>query len=397
MRPFKLSSAMLRARVAVGLGVAAVLAGAIVLPADGGSSGAPLGESCAELDTTFTTDSLHDVRSFADALAIVRGTREAIPPPPEGPEGWAGLIGRRVTVRVESVLWRRPHAPELPRRFRFSDLGWTGTLKNRLPLVGCGATRMKLGRRYLAPIVRDHGEWYPFLGTRLRLRGNLVVGGVDAGEAENSHQALAGRSVRSAARLVAETRPYRAVVLHPRGSPGRRWQAVYSDRYRIWRDPGGLPVIVASGVTSRSRWQLYLRLPKRGGMCVGMSARPLWRPQPAPSGEGCGPRTLREDSLRRGLGMFMAARRGLFAFGRVAAPIVRVRVRFEGEESKTIDTLPTPFPPGGRNRFWIAPAERNCPALTVEGLDRDGNVVAEHRLDARPCESVDSHSLVTTE
>ena len=142
---------------------------------------------------------------------------------------------------------------------------------------------MVLGRRYLAPIVRHNGTWYPFFPTRLRLRGHLVVGGVDGGEAENSHQALVGRSVRSAVRLIADTRPYRAVVLHPEGNPARRWNAVDSNDYRIWRDPGGLPVIVASGVTSRSRWQLYLRRPKRGGMCVGMSARPLWRPEPAPS------------------------------------------------------------------------------------------------------------------
>jgi hypothetical protein len=376
---------MLRARVAVGLGVAAALAGTVALLDGRDAPGAMADVSCAPPESTYTTDSLHDVRSLADAMAIVRAVGEKIPPAPEGPEGWAGLIGRQVTVRIQRVLWRRPHAPEPPRRFRFSDIGWTGTLENRRPWVVCGETRMVLGRRYLAPIVRHNGAWYPFFPTRLRLRGDLVVGGVDGGEAENSHQALVGRRVRSAARLVAATRPYRAVVIHPKGSPARRWQRVHSDDYRIWRDPGGLPVIVASGVTSRSRWQLYLRLPKRGGMCVGMSVRPLWRPEPAPSGEGCGPRTLRRDSLRLGLGIFMAARRGLFALGRVAEPIVAVRVRFDGEEWKTIDTIPTPIPPGGRNRFWVAPAEGNCPALTVQGLDRDGKVVGEERLDYAAC------------
>jgi hypothetical protein len=378
---------MLRARVAVGLGAAAALAGTVALLDGGDAPGATANTSCTSPESTYTTDSLHDVRSFADAMAIVRAVGEKIPPPPEGPEGWAGLIGRHVTVRVERLLWRRPHAPEPRQRFRFTDIGWTGTLENRRPWVVCGETRMVLGRRYLAPIVRHNGTWYPFFPTRLRLRGNLVVGGVDGGEAENSHQALVGRSVRSAVRLIADTRPYRAVVLHPEGNPARRWNAVDSDHYRIWRDPGGLPVIVASGVTSRSRWQLYLRLPKRGGMCVGMSARPLWRPEPAPSGEGCGPRTLRRASLRLGLGIFMAARRGLFAFGRVAEPIVAVRVHFDGEEWKTIDTIPTPIPPGGRNRFWVAPAQGDCPALTVQGLDRDGKVVGEERLDYAACSS----------
>jgi hypothetical protein len=364
---------MLRARVAVGLGAAAALAGAVALLDRGDAPGAPANTWCTPPEASYTTDSLHDVRSFADAMAIVRGVRQTIPPPPEGPEGWAGLIGRDVTVRVERVVWRRPHAPEPPRRFRFGDIGWTGTLENRRPWVVCGETRMVLGRRYLAPIVRHNGTWYPFFPTRLRVRGHLVVGGVDGGEAENSHQVLVGRSVRSAVRLVAATRPYRAVVLHPKGSPARRWQAVYRDHYRIWRDPGGLPVIVASGVTSRARWQLYLRLPRRGGMCVGMSARALWHPEPAPSGEGCGPRTLPPRSLRGGF--FQAARRGAFALGRTRGLAVRVSV--DGGDWRNVEGIPTPIPPGGREYFWIAPLEGDCPSVRVQGLDEDGRVVAE--------------------
>ena len=86
------------------------------------------------------------------------------------------MIGRTVTARVERVLWRRPNAPEPPRRFRFNDWGWSGDLENKRPLRVCGVTRMKLGRRYLAPVARQHGEWFPFPETRLRLRGDLVVG-----------------------------------------------------------------------------------------------------------------------------------------------------------------------------------------------------------------------------
>jgi len=350
-------------------------AGGAVLARGGGAPAQPDDRACAELDTSFTTDTLHDVRSFADAMAIVRGVRESVPPEPDGPEGWAGLIGRYVTVRVERVLWRRPHAPDPPRRFRFNDFGWTGTLDNRRPLLGCGATRMEVGRRYLAPIARDHGEWFPFGGVRLRLRGNLTVGGVDAGEAEHSHQALAGRSVRDAARTVAETLPYRSTVLHPGGGPARRWQRAHSDHFRLWGDPKGVPVIVASGVTTRSRWQLYLRLPARGGMCVGMTARALWDPSPSPSGEGCGARTLRP--LRTGLGLFSAAGRGLFAFGHTGSRVYGVRVRFGGEEWKEAQTTFTPIPPGGRGRFWVVLAQGDCAEVTVQAIGPEGTVVDE--------------------
>jgi hypothetical protein len=371
---------MLRARAAVGLALVASVAGAVVLLDDERAPGATADDCSSIGESTFTTDSLHDLRSFADATAVVRAVRESVPPPPRGPEGYAGLIGRRVTVRVERILWRRPNAPQPPRRFRFGDWGWTGTLENRRPLRPCGETRTEVGTRYLAPIARQHGVWFPFSTTRLRLEGHRVVGGVDGGEAENSHQALAGRSVRGAARLIARTKPYRAVVLHPEGSPADRWQRVNRDRYRLWRERPGMPVVVASGVTPKSRWQLYLRLPKRGGMCVGISARPLWRPHPAPSGEGCGPRTLAPTALRPAL--FYGRHRGWFAYGRVGRRAWDVRVRFDGGDWKEPPEIPTPIPPGGPDYFWVQPAEGHCPAITVQARDGDGNVVREERYAA---------------
>jgi hypothetical protein len=365
---------MLRARVAVGVCAAATVAGTLALTGEGGAPRAGAGEPCAHPESTYTTDSLHDIRSFADAMAIVRAVRQQIPPPPSGPEGWAGLIGRRVTVKVERVLWRRPHAPQPPQRFRFSDWGWTGTLENRTPIRPCGETRMVLGRRYLAPIVRHNGTWYPFFPTRLQVRGSLVVGGVDAGQPENSHQALAGRSVRGAVRLVANTLPYRSVVLDPSGSPARRWQRVDRDEYRVWRQRPGMPVTVTSGVVPRSRWVLYLRLPARGGMCVGMFVRALWHPVPAPSGEGCGPRRLAPEAL---LGSsFFARHRGTFVFGRVG-PRAGVRVRVDDGEWQAVRAIPTPIPPGGREYFWIVPLPRGCTRATVQAYDRDGNVTGE--------------------
>src|SRR5687767_3186244 len=121
---------MLRARVAVGLSAAAGLACGLVLIGGDGAPRAGSRDSCTDPESSYTTDSLHDIRSFSDAMAIVRGVRQTTPPPPSGPEGRAGLIGRHVTVKVQRVLWRRPHAPEPPRRFKFSDLGWSGTLEN---------------------------------------------------------------------------------------------------------------------------------------------------------------------------------------------------------------------------------------------------------------------------
>jgi hypothetical protein len=357
-----------------------LLVGASLSSSDSGGSGATRDRACAEVDeSSFTAESLHDLRSFSDAMAVVKAVGEEVPPAPEGPEGWAGFIGRVVTVRVERVLWRRPKAPEPPRSFRFSDWGWFGTLENRKPARVCGVTRMELGRRYLAPVARlRNGTWYPFDEVRLRIDGRRVVGGVDGGEPTNAHNALAGRSIRGAVRMVARTHPYRAGVRHPRLDPARRWQLVDRDRYRVWRARPGMSFVVRSGVTPRARWELYFRLPRRGGMCVGIAARRLWGGGSGAGGEGCGPRRIATGAVT--VGTFAATRLGLFALGRAGERVAAVRVRFPGERARELPTYPTPIPPGGRGRFWVAPARAGCPPRAVPALDVEGRVVSERRV-----------------
>jgi hypothetical protein len=375
---------MLRARLAVGLSLAALVAVAVAVVAlDDDAPRAADQDGCSHGESTYTSDSLHDVRSFSDAMAIVTAVKEETPPEPDGPEGWAGLIGRTVTMKVERVLWRRPNAPRPPATSRFGDLGWWGEPEDRVPMRVCGETRMEVGRRYLAPIVRQHGEWYPFFSVRLLLDGGRVVGGVDGGEPNNAHHALAGRSVEGAVRLVARTKPYRAVVLHPEGSPARRWQAVDRDHYRVWRQRPGATQVVESGVTPRARWQVYMRLPRRGGLCMGMTARALWRGFPRASGEGCGPRRIGEKSVT--LGTFSARHRGLFAYGRAGRDVWALRVRFEGEPWRRVESLPAPI--RIRDRFWVAPAEGDCPLVKVQALGRGDRVLGERRT--RPAPGID--------
>lgn len=343
-----------------------------------------LGRSCAEIDeSTFSAETVRDLRSYSDAIAIVRGVSEEIPPAPEGPEGWAGFIGRVVTVRVERVLWRRPKAPEPPPTFRFSDWGWFGSRGEPVPARACGRTRMEIGRRYLAPVARLRGStWYPFDEVRLRLRGGRVVGGVDGGEPNLAHNTLIGRSIAGAVRTVAQTHPYRAVVRNPRLDPAGRWQAADRDDYRVWRGRPGMAFPVAAGATSRARWELYLRLPKRGGMCVGIGTRALWNAALGASGEGCGPRRLAPTAVT--LAGFSAGKRGAFAFGRAGERVAAVRGRFADGEAFRASTLPTPIPPGGRSRFWIVPARGDCPFATVRALDRRGRVLDEQRAQVPP-------------
>jgi hypothetical protein len=113
-------------------------------------------------------------------------------------------------------------------------------------------------------------------------------------------------------------------------------------------------------------------------MCVGLTTRGLWHASSGASGEGCGARTVRR--LRTGLGLSASDRAGVFAYGHTGRGVFGVRVRFDGEEWRKLQTLPTPEPPGGRGRFWILPATGDGGGVTVQAIGRSGNVVDERRI-----------------
>jgi hypothetical protein len=357
--------------------IGAVLAGALfagsLLAWRDHDSPAAVGDACSEGDSLWTTDTLRDWVSFADGLAVITPVAERETPPPAGPEGYAGYIGRRVTVRVERRLWRRRGASAAPDTFRFVDYGWVGTIEDRRPARACGGARLELGRRYLAPLVRHRGEWFPFGDGRLVLDRDLVVGGVDVGEPSLAHHALAGRRIEGAAAIVAATRPYRAAVRYRHLNAARRWQQVDRDRYRVWRGRPGTPVEVARGVTTRARWLLYARRRAGRGLCVGMRARPLWGGGRSPGVEECGAGPTTGTTL----GVFSAADLGVFAYGWASRYVVWVRARFDGERTAETQTLPRPPGLGGRERFWVVPAEGDCPVVRIRALDRRRRLVEE--------------------
>ena len=363
---------MLTLRVVLtGVGIAVALGA--------GAAPAVAQADCTEGERSWTMDTLRDWVSFSEQLSVIRVVGESIPPAPEGPEGWAGLIGRRVTVKVERTFWRRPGAPRAPERFRLSDWGWSGDLDHKVPIRVCGGARLEVGRRYLAPIASYHGAWFPTDDARLRLRRDLVVGGVDGGEPTFAHQELAGRRVGQAARLVARTVPYRAALEHPKLNPVRRWNAADEDRYRVAGGRRFEPITVAAGVTAKTRWTLYTRRGRRGGWCLGLAMRPLWPgPGSSPSGEGCGGRFSARHELT--LGLTAARGRGAFVYGHAWRTVARVEVDSGGGPPVQVPTAPSPKEIGGYNRYWVTPIADEYAGAIVRGFDVQGNLLEQVEL-----------------
>jgi hypothetical protein len=183
-------------------------------------------------DYAFSQETLRDWVSFFDALSTVKVVRERRTGPLTDPDG-AGVVGRRVTVKVKRTRWRRPGAPEAPRRFSFIDWGWwqhkDGSLE---PLRQCGETRLEVGAKYLAIVGRHRKRWFAATTGRLIVRDGIAVGGVDVGRASAAHAALMGMPVPDAAAVVAATPPYRAAAAHPDWGPVARMQAAAADGWQ---------------------------------------------------------------------------------------------------------------------------------------------------------------------
>jgi hypothetical protein len=123
-----------------------------------------------------------------------------------------GLVGREVTVRVVRTLWRRARVARAARVLRFGVWGWMydndqDSHSARARLVAEGSTRMEVGRRYLAVLVRLRGEWMPLRDSAVMTlsRDGRVTSKVYEGEPSAGALALRGRTLGEAARILSDT------------------------------------------------------------------------------------------------------------------------------------------------------------------------------------------------
>jgi hypothetical protein len=125
-------------------------------------------------------------------------------------------------------------------------------------------------------------------------------------------------------------------------------------------------VTVASGATKIARWELYLRSPKPGRRCLGMGVTQLWDESVTARRERCRARRIGRGAVT--LQTLAPAGLGSFAFGRAGQRVEEVEVRVGDRAPIRLGTLPTPSPPGGRDRFWITHAGLDCAPVSVQVL-----------------------------
>jgi hypothetical protein len=165
------------------------------------------------------------------------------------------------------------------------------------------------------------------------------------------------------------------------------WRLVARMRCESGRDGSPVPVraseplriggsgnfIVGRGVTTKSRWALYVRRGRLGGFCVGLLVGPLDRSRSGSSGETCGGGVRRKAIT---FGLSYARHRGTFAYGMLAPHVARVVARFGDQGPWEARVMPSPPALGFAGRFWIAPFDGSCDVVSVEALDAAGTSLA---------------------
>lgn len=348
-------------------GVAAVLGMMQALPPSAPAHRAtPAGDRAClgQREPLWPVESLRSWVSYSDQLAVVRVTAEEAFGPEPTERG--AYIPRRVALTLERVLWHRRGAPAAPTRLSIVDWGWCRTADGRAPMVIDGVARLKVGRRYLVPLVQYRGEWTTFDEGRLRLVRNRLRGGVDYGRPVVAHRLLLGLAPSSAARLVDRTAPYRAAVRLAGADPVRRSHAVYRDGFRVQgvKSPES---VVDLGATRASRWHFFERTGQRGDLCIGVHARPRRKLAPAARREAC----VRHPQNGRLAAFGFRSCRGSFAYGTGPPWAAEIQLHSAGGPDQQGAIWPKPRG-SGPGVLWVAPLAGDGRILTVRALDVAG-------------------------
>jgi hypothetical protein len=165
----------------------------------------------ASLDYALPGETVGEWVHHGDQLSVISVTSETRPATWPAYRNSGGLVGRKVTVRVERTLWHRAGAPRAGRVLRFGVWGWMydddqSPDSPRAALVPEGATRMQVGRRYLAVLVRLRGRWSPLRDSAVMTlsREGRVTSEVYEGEPSEGALALRGHTLAEAATLVSD-------------------------------------------------------------------------------------------------------------------------------------------------------------------------------------------------
>ncbi|MFL1382363.1 MULTISPECIES: hypothetical protein [unclassified Nocardiopsis] len=111
------------------------------------------------------SETASDWVTYADHVVVVSVAAEKeIPPTELEIARGEGLIGRELTLDVETVLWSQEDAPPAPDTWTYPALGYVfteGDIDGRTPMALAGHPRVESGHRYIMAIVWEEARCSP--------------------------------------------------------------------------------------------------------------------------------------------------------------------------------------------------------------------------------------------
>lgn len=123
-------------------------------------------------------ESLTDVVSFSDHVAVIEVVSETVAPPATiTDQGTESLRSRSVSVRVEDVLRSHPGAPLLPQVLSLATSGVFVSDDGTASEIAAAGPRLEVGRRYLAILSVFPGEVWGLMNSAaaFELSGDRVL------------------------------------------------------------------------------------------------------------------------------------------------------------------------------------------------------------------------------
>lgn len=117
-----------------------------------------------ETDAPFPSDTASDVVSYADHVVLVTAVAEVEEPQTAAPTPTGSslpAIPRRVTFRIDRLLWSRPDPPAASATVTAKWCGWVIAAGKRTPCATTGTPWVFVGGRYVMPIALDRGAFAP--------------------------------------------------------------------------------------------------------------------------------------------------------------------------------------------------------------------------------------------
>jgi hypothetical protein len=190
-------------RIAAGLGVAAVAAAGIGLAAHGSADPTAAQPSVliADGDDRLPSGTAADWVTYADHVVVVSVTSErAMQPTRTELSRGEGLIGRKVNLKVEKVLWSRKNAAQpAPKSWEYNATGWAFADRKpaeRTRVALHDRPRMETGHQYVLAItweaprcspgdVAEAGRWMGLgEGSELPYDGGVIGQGENMGQVQ---------------------------------------------------------------------------------------------------------------------------------------------------------------------------------------------------------------------